>query len=126
MAEYLYQDMLIENGDVVLDAGRNPVLIQDRAVIAQDIKHAIIESNLAVELIAERSPSKKADIRTKLELLVEEDVRRNKWPMGRVVEATPSDDGLVRQVGVKASESDFILSRPVSKVILLLKCPLTE
>lgn len=75
MADYKYQDILIEHGDVVLDAGRNPILIQDRAVIAQDIKHAIIESNLAVDLIAERSPSKKADIRTKLELLVEEDVR---------------------------------------------------
>ncbi|HCE4761799.1 TPA: DUF2590 family protein [Vibrio parahaemolyticus] len=75
MAECKYQDILIENGDVVLDAGRNPILIKDRAVIAQDIKHAIIESNLAVDLIAERSPSKKADIRTKLELLVEEDVR---------------------------------------------------
>ncbi|HGS5146217.1 TPA: DUF2590 family protein [Vibrio parahaemolyticus] len=75
MADYKYQDILIESGDVVLDAGRNPILIQDRAVIAQDIKHAIIESNLAVDLIAERSPSKKADIRTKLELLVEEDVR---------------------------------------------------
>ena len=75
MAEYKYQDILIESGDVVLDAGRNPILIQERAVIAQDIKHAIIESNLAVDLIAERSPSKKADIRTKLELLVEEDVR---------------------------------------------------
>ncbi|HCE2582313.1 TPA: DUF2590 family protein [Vibrio parahaemolyticus] len=75
MAEYKYQDILIENGDVMLDAGRNPILIQDRAVIAQDTKHAIIESNLAVDLIAERSPSKKADIRTKLELLVEEDVR---------------------------------------------------
>ncbi|EJT1895938.1 DUF2590 family protein [Vibrio alginolyticus] len=75
MADYKYQDILIENGDVVLDAGRNPILLQDRAVIAQDIKHAIIESNLAVDLIAERSPSKKADIRTKLELLVEEDVR---------------------------------------------------
>ncbi len=75
MADYTYQDVLIDNGDVVLDAGRNPLLIHDRAVIAQDIKHAIIESNLAVELIAERSPSLKADIRTKLELLVEEDVR---------------------------------------------------
>lgn len=75
MAKFKYQDMLIENGDVVLDAGRNPVLIQDRAVIAQDIKHAILESQLAVALIAERSPSKKADIRTKLELLIEEDIR---------------------------------------------------
>lgn len=72
---YRYQDVLIVNGDLVLDAGRNPVLIQDRAVIAQDIKHAIIESNLAVDLIAERSPSLKADIRTQLELLVEEDQR---------------------------------------------------
>ncbi|MGF1717819.1 DUF2590 family protein [Photobacterium chitinilyticum] len=72
---YRYQDVLIENGDLVLDAGRNPILIQDRAVIAQDIKHAILESNLAVDLIAERSPSLKADIRTKLELLVEEDKR---------------------------------------------------
>ncbi|MPX98219.1 DUF2590 family protein, partial [Salinivibrio sp. VYel6] len=44
---YLYQDILIENGDVVLDDGRNPVMIQDRAVIAQDIKHAIIESGYA-------------------------------------------------------------------------------
>ena len=75
MKDYVYQDVLIENGDVVLDAGRNPVLIQDRAVIAQDIKHAIIESNVAIHLIAERSPAKKADARTQLELLVEEDVR---------------------------------------------------
>lgn len=59
MAEFFYQDILIENGDVVLDAGRNPVLIHDRAVIAQDIKHAIIESNVAIHLIAERSPAKK-------------------------------------------------------------------
>ena len=75
MKDYVYQDVLIENGDVVLDAGRNPVLIQDRAVIAQDIKHAIIESNVAIHLIAERSPAKKADACTQLELLVEEDVR---------------------------------------------------
>ena len=47
MVEYVYQDMRIERGDVVLDAGRNPVLIHDRAVIAQDFKHAIIESTVA-------------------------------------------------------------------------------
>ncbi|WP_318515022.1 DUF2590 family protein [Photobacterium leiognathi] len=70
-----YQDLLIINGDVVLDTGHNPTLIQDRAVIAQDIKHAILESQLAVMLIAERSKPKKADIRTQIELLVEEDVR---------------------------------------------------
>lgn len=88
MAEYTYQDILIDKGDVVLDAGRNPILIQDRAVIAQDIKHAIMESHLAVDLIAERSPSKKADIRTQLELLIEEDVR---LVPGTVRLETPSD-----------------------------------
>ncbi|MFA0715754.1 DUF2590 family protein [Vibrio splendidus] len=100
MADYLYQDLLIENGDVVLDAGRNPVLIQDRAVIAQDIKHAIIESNLAVELIAERSPPKKADIRTRLELLVEEDVR---LVPGTVRLEEPSDGAIY----IFATTADF-------------------
>ncbi len=75
MADFIYQDLLIENGDVVLDAGRNPVLIQDRAVIAQDIKHGIIESGLAVRLIGEKSRTIRADIKKQIELLVEEDVR---------------------------------------------------
>lgn len=72
---YTYQDMLIENGDVVLDAGRNPVLIQDRAVIAQDIKHAIMESGLAIALIGEQSRDGRADIKKQIELLVENETR---------------------------------------------------
>ncbi|CZF83215.1 MULTISPECIES: DUF2590 family protein [Grimontia] len=72
---YRYQDILIKNGDVVLDDGRNPVLIQDAQVIAQDIKHAIIESGLAVALIGDTSPSGRADIKKQIELLVEEETR---------------------------------------------------
>lgn len=72
---YLYQDILIENGDVVLDDGRNPVMIQDRAVIAQDIKHAIVESGYAVDLVGEKSRARREDIKTQIELLVEEDKR---------------------------------------------------
>ncbi|KJF83557.1 DUF2590 family protein [Photobacterium angustum] len=71
----IYQDLWIDNGDLVLDEGHNPHLIQDRAVIAQDIKHAILESQLAVMLIAERSASLIADIKIQIELLVEDDVR---------------------------------------------------
>lgn len=71
----IYSDILIENGDVVLDAGRNPVLIHDQAVIAQDIKHAIIESGLAVALIGEKSRAGRADIKKQIELLVEEETR---------------------------------------------------
>ncbi|MFL7010951.1 DUF2590 family protein [Enterovibrio norvegicus] len=75
MSSPRYQDILIENGDVVLDAGRNPVLIQDRAVIAQDIKHAIIESGLSVALIGEKSRDGRADMKKQIELLVEEETR---------------------------------------------------
>ena len=56
-------------------------------------------------------------------LLVDDDVKRNKWPMGRIVETNPGDDGLVRKVSVKTSSSDTPLSRPVNKVVLLMKCP---
>lgn len=72
---YKYQDLLIKNGDLVLDSGGNPLLIQDIAVIAQDIKHAMIESGLAIELIGEKSSTKIADIKIKMELLVEEETR---------------------------------------------------
>ena len=56
-------------------------------------------------------------------LLVDEDVKRNKWPMGRIVNVSPGDDGLVRKIDLKTSSSDVPLSRPVTKVVLLLKCP---
>ena len=59
-------------------------------------------------------------------LLVDDEVKRNKWPMGRILEVFPSDDGLVRKVSVKVSGSDTPLSRPVVKVVLLLKCPHQE
>ena len=71
----IYQDILIINGDLVLDEGGNPILIQDRDVIAQDIKHAIIESGLAIKLIGEKSPTLRADIKIELELLLESEKR---------------------------------------------------
>ena len=43
-------------------------------------------------------------------LLVDDDVKRNKWPMGRIVDTFPGDDGLVRKVDVKTSSSDVPLS----------------
>ena len=33
-------------------------------------------------------------------LLVDDDVKRNMWPMGRIVEVFPGDDGLVRKVNL--------------------------
>ena len=54
-------------------------------------------------------------------LVIESDCPRNQWSMGRIVEATPSDDGMVRKVSIKVPGSDVPLSRPVAKTVLLLK-----
>ena len=59
-------------------------------------------------------------------LLVDDDVKRNMWPMGRIVEVFPGDDGLVRKVNVRTATSTVPLSRSVVKVVLLLKCPPSE
>lgn len=75
MSEILYIDLLINNGDFSLNAGHEPELCNNRKSVGQDIVHAIIESGLATQLIAERSPTLRADIFTQLELLVENDER---------------------------------------------------
>ncbi|TYR89396.1 DUF2590 family protein [Citrobacter freundii] len=68
-------DLPINNGDFSLNAGHEPELCNNRKSIGQDIVHAIIESGLATQLIAERSLTLRADIFTQLELLVENDER---------------------------------------------------
>lgn len=75
MSEPLYIDLLILKGDFVLNAGYEPELCNNRKSIGQDIIHALIESGLATELIAERSPTIRADIFTRMELLIEDDER---------------------------------------------------
>ena len=73
MSEYL--DLLITDDDLVLDPGRQPEPVVDRACIAQDIGHMIRDSGLLVALVAERSGLVQRDYRQQLELLVETDVR---------------------------------------------------
>ncbi|EMV7409665.1 DUF2590 family protein [Enterobacter soli] len=75
MSDFLYIDLLIENGNFVLNTGKEPELCNNRKSIGQDIIHSIIESGLATQLIGERSPTLRADIFTQLELLIEEDDR---------------------------------------------------
>ncbi|HGY8221701.1 TPA: DUF2590 family protein, partial [Escherichia coli] len=51
MTDKIYIDLRILDGDFVLNTGREPTLCNNRVSIGQDIKHAIIESNLATQLI---------------------------------------------------------------------------
>lgn len=71
----IFQDLHIKNGDVVLDAGLSPMYLTDRAAIAQDIAHAILDTGLAHLLISDRGTGVTADTKVKLKLLVEDDVR---------------------------------------------------
>ena len=71
----LYIDLLITNNDLTLDPSNQPLLVEDRASIAQDIGHMIRESGLLVTLVAERDRFRQADCIQQLELLVETDVR---------------------------------------------------
>ena len=73
MSEYI--DLLIIDNDLVLDLSRQPLPVEDRACIAQDIGHMIRESGLLVTLVAERNRLKQRDCIQQLELLVEADVR---------------------------------------------------
>lgn len=75
MTDFAYIDLLIEDNDLVLDAGRQPVQVTDRACIAQDIANMIRDSGLLVSLVAERNTLVQRDYQQQLELLVETDVR---------------------------------------------------
>lgn len=71
----LYIDLLITHNDLTLDPSNQPLLVDDRASIAQDIGHMIRESGLLVTLVAERDRFRQADCIQQLELQVEADVR---------------------------------------------------
>ena len=71
----LYIDLLITNNDLTLDPSNQPLLVDDRASIAQDIGHMIRESGLLVTMVAERDRFRQADCIQQLELLVENDQR---------------------------------------------------
>lgn len=84
----LYIDLLIHGNDLVLDPSRQPLLLNDRASIAQDIAHMIRESGLLVTLVAERDRFRQRDCIQQLELLVEADERLVPGTV-RIVEQKP-------------------------------------
>lgn len=75
MDDAKYIDLLISERDFTLNTGNEPSLCNNRVSVGQDCVHAIIESGLTTQLIAERSPTLRADIMTQIIMLVEEDER---------------------------------------------------
>ncbi|MCC3836723.1 DUF2590 family protein, partial [Vibrio parahaemolyticus] len=58
-------DLLVTDGGIDFDAGQQPIYTNDRNSIAQDIKHAIMESGLLREMQAERNRTLRADVLTR-------------------------------------------------------------
>ena len=52
-----------------------------------------------------------------LVVLVDDDVKRGKWPLGRITKVVPSEDGVVRTVEVKTKNG--IYTRPAVKICKL-------
>lgn len=68
-------DLLIINDDLAFGADGEPTPVDGRPSIAQDVAHAIRESQLLVGLIGERSPLLRRGIYQQIEALVEQDLR---------------------------------------------------
>ncbi|OCQ24056.1 hypothetical protein A7985_05370 [Pseudoalteromonas luteoviolacea] len=71
----LHIDLNVVDGDFVLNDSLSPATLQKADVIAQDIKHRILESGLLVKLVGLRNENGIKPILTELELLIEQDDR---------------------------------------------------
>ncbi|WP_440589563.1 DUF2590 family protein [Pseudoalteromonas luteoviolacea] len=71
----LHIDLNVVDGDFVLNDSLSPATLKKADVIAQDIKHRILESGLLVKLIGLRNENGIKPILTELELLIEQDNR---------------------------------------------------
>ena len=54
-------------------------------------------------------------------VLLKEDCPRNTWPMGRVMQVVPDEKGLVRSVQLKTANSKDLITRPITKIVLLVE-----
>ena len=50
-------------------------------------------------------------------LVIDENMPRGKWPLGRIVKTFPGNDERIRVVEVKTKNSTLI--RPITKLVLL-------
>lgn len=73
--EKKYIDIKVIDGGWDIDSGEQPTQCSDLYSIAQDIKHAIMESGLARKLVAERNPVLRADVLLQIEQKAELDTR---------------------------------------------------
>lgn len=75
MEKILYRDIKMSNDDITLLEDNQAELIFNQDVIIQDLIHALRESGLLINLIAERNLNNRLLIFNKIKILVEDDTR---------------------------------------------------
>ncbi|MEY8240013.1 MAG: DUF2590 family protein [Cycloclasticus sp.] len=68
-------DLVIVDGDLLLDGEGNPIFFNGKKVIEQSLRHRIFENNFLVHLIGERSPTNRATTFQQIKIKVEQDDR---------------------------------------------------
>jgi hypothetical protein len=75
MADARYEDLLIIEGDLHLDAAGQPDRVSDGESIAQDVQHAILESGHLMQMVGERSGEIRRLLLQKIRQVIEADTR---------------------------------------------------
>lgn len=83
-----YWDLRIEENDIALDVGGQPLKLADRASIAQDIAHMIRERGYLTSMIAERDARKRKYYMVLITIAVDDD-QRIVPGTARIEESTP-------------------------------------
>lgn len=68
-------DLLIENDDLSLSGGGEPLLASYADCVAQDLRHMIREKGFAIQMVGERNPVTLAAAAKTIELEIENDTR---------------------------------------------------
>ena len=75
MMDSQYEDLLIVEGDLYLDAAGQPRQVCDGESIAQDVQHAILESGHLVQMVGERHGETRRLLLQKIRQVIEADTR---------------------------------------------------
>lgn len=104
MADARYEDLLIIEGDLRLDAAGQPDRVCDGESIAQDVQHAILESGHLMQMVGERCGEIRRLLLQKIRQVIEADTR---IMPGSVMIAQRTDDLNTAIWAIQASTLEF-------------------
>ncbi len=92
-------------------------------VLADEFRYRWRREYLSTLQCRKKWPQKELDIKEgDVVLLKEKQAKRNEWPIGIIVKAAPSEDGMIRKAEVKVVKQGMtkIYYRPISKLVFLM------